>query len=116
MKLGEADGSPPIRLESFRVEKLFGEFDHTIPLSKDSRVTALIAPNGTGKTACLRLINALFRRQWSALTSTEFFKLEYLFSDGTIVEVKRSTSDDLLEEQGSGIQIETRSPGAAADV
>lgn len=105
-----------IRLESFHIEKLFGEFDHFIPLSPSSHITALIAPNGIGKTACLRLINALFRRQWSIFSSTEFFQIEYRFSDGSRVVARRSSLDDLLEEPGIGITFETSTPGAEPDV
>lgn len=104
------DGELPregLRLESFHVSRLFGEFDHVIPLSQSSRITALIAPNGTGKTACLRLISALFRRQWSVFTSTEFHQIEYRFSDGRRVVVRHSTDDDLLDEPILGLTFET---------
>src|SRR3546814_11340361 len=76
-----ADEREPVRLSSFKVEGLFGEFNHYIPLSDASRITALIGPNGMGKTACLRLINALFRRQWSVFSTTEFDRVEYLRSE-----------------------------------
>jgi len=51
-----------IRLIELRIERLFDEFDYTIPLSIVNHVTAIIAPNGTGKTLCLRMIAALFEK------------------------------------------------------
>lgn len=96
-----------VRLQHFRVEKLFGQFDHNIPLSQDSRITALIAPNGTGKTVCLRLIYALFRRQWSIFASTEFSEVEFTFSNGARVVVKHASPEEQFEEVGVGILIET---------
>lgn len=80
--------SAGLRLTEFSVEGLFGEFSHNIPLNKASRVTSLIGPNGMGKTACLRLINALFRRNWSVFQTTEFERIRYWFSDGSIVTVE----------------------------
>jgi ABC-type ATPase involved in cell division len=77
----------PPRLACFRVFGLFDEFDHDIPINLDDRITAIIAPNGRGKTVCLRLINALFRRQWSLFRSTIFDRLEYIFSSGDSIEI-----------------------------
>lgn len=74
-----------LRLHKFVVKGLFGEFDHEIPFKDEERITALIGPNGLGKTACLKLINALFRKQWSVFGSTEFHEIEYVFNDGSSV-------------------------------
>lgn len=100
-----------IRLTHFRVRKLFGEFDHEIPLSRTSHITALIAPNGMGKTACLRLINALFRRQWSVLGTTEYDFVQYDFSDGSRVVVRNNDQDDIFEEGERSIVFETYRDG-----
>src|SRR5216684_5748063 len=57
---------PPLdRLVYFEVKGLFQEFTYRIPINTEKRVTAIIAPNGSGKTICLRLINSLFQQQWS---------------------------------------------------
>src|SRR3546814_12580445 len=102
-----ADEREPVRLSSFKVEGLFGEFNHYIPLSDASRITALIGPNGMGKTACLRLINALFRRQWSVFSTTEFDRVEYLFSDATLVRVHHGEAEASADEPGvtTGVEI-----------
>jgi hypothetical protein len=80
--------APALRLSEFKVEGLFGEFAHRIPFNEEERVTSLIGPNGMGKTACLRLVNALFRRNWSVFQSTEFKRIDYRFNDGSTVSVE----------------------------
>lgn len=111
------DKQKPVRLSSFKVQGLFGEFNHFIPLSEKSRITALIGPNGMGKTACLRLINALFRRQWSVFSTTEFEEVEYLFSEGTRVAVRHGAVDDGPDEPSlsTGIVVETFRKGILTD-
>jgi predicted ATP-binding protein involved in virulence len=70
------------RLALFEVYGLFGEFNYKIPIKLDQRITAIIAPNGSGKTICLRLINALFTRKWSFFSGVEFERVEYHFTSG----------------------------------
>jgi ABC-type transport system involved in cytochrome c biogenesis ATPase subunit len=101
------DDSEKIRLESFRVEKLFGEFNHFIPLNQDRHVTALSAPNGAGKTVCLRLVNALFRRQWSVFSTTDFAKIEYNFSNGYKVIVRHGSASNPLDEVSENLSFDT---------
>lgn len=99
------NGAGMIRLTHFEVTGLFGEFDHQIPLNEKERVTALIGPNGLGKTACLRLINALFRRQWSTLAATEFARVRYCFSDGSTVEVSHQANTDSETEVSDAVGL-----------
>jgi predicted ATP-binding protein involved in virulence len=48
-----------MRIKQISVTKLFGIFDHVIPLNLDERITIIHGINGVGKTSILRLINAL---------------------------------------------------------
>ena len=50
--------APRPRLVRFCVEGLFGRYDHNIPLNQKERVTVIHGPNGVGKTAVLRLMEA----------------------------------------------------------
>lgn len=102
-----------VRLCGFRVSSLFGEFNHSIPFCQTERMTALIGPNGMGKTVCLRLINALFQRQWSVFDTTEFEEITYEFSDGSTVEVRRSDESDqsTAVSEALGITFKTTRPG-----
>ncbi|RWQ80746.1 MAG: excinuclease [Mesorhizobium sp.] len=80
-----------VRLREFEVRGLFGEYDYKIPLRLDQHVTAIIAPNGTGKTLCLRMIAGLFEHKWSVFYDTDFTHVGYTFSDGTIVTIKKKS-------------------------
>jgi len=80
-----------IRLEEFQVAGLFGEFDYKIPLNLSTHVTAIIAPNGTGKTLCLRMIAGLFENKWSVFYETEFSSATYTFSDGTVATIHKKS-------------------------
>ena len=82
------------RLTSFNVDRLFHEFSPRIPLNLNEHITAVIGPNGRGKTVCLRLINALFRRQWYYFSSVAFSRVEYSFSTRETVEVFKSGQTD----------------------
>jgi predicted ATP-binding protein involved in virulence len=53
------------RLSEFRVEGLFGLYDHRIALNLEDRITIIIGPNGRGKTVCLKIIEALFRNRYA---------------------------------------------------
>lgn len=48
------------RIRRIKVDKLFGVFDHDIPLN-ESGITLIHGPNGYGKTAILTLVDALAR-------------------------------------------------------
>ena len=95
------------RLQHFSVERLFDEFDYKIPLKLVGRITALIAPNGSGKTACLRLIDALFRRQWSVFRTTNFRTATYKFSNGYVIRIAKGAELDVEEDAPSAVS-ETR--------
>lgn len=79
------------RLSHFEVIGLFGEFTYAIPIKLEERITAIIAPNGSGKTICLRLINALFTRKWSFFAGVEFDRVEYRFTTGDRLTISKST-------------------------
>ena len=79
-----------VRLVHFEVERLFDEFTYSIPMCLNHRVTAITAPNGAGKTLCLRLISALFEQKWSTFSSQRFAHLIYRFTDGTEVKVAQA--------------------------
>lgn len=89
------------RLSSFSITSLFGEFNYSLPLNLEDRVTAVIAPNGSGKTVCLRIINALFKRRWHVISSIEFAVAEFYFLDGSVVEMSRLIGPETDEEGAS---------------
>lgn len=84
------EAEPTTRLTRFRVEGLFGLYTHDIPLNQNSRITAIIGPNGSGKTVCLKLIQSLFNTTFSQFQLTKFAACEWYFSDGAVVRLTKS--------------------------
>ncbi|MCK6523257.1 AAA family ATPase [Myxococcota bacterium] len=83
------------RLRVFRVEGLFGKYDHTIPLRWDERVTVLHGPNGVGKTAVLRLIDAVGRGKVAEIVDEiPFRRIEVELEDGTRIEWREATEEE----------------------
>jgi len=99
-----ADAEALDRLVHFAVYKLFGEYTYHIPLKTEKHVTAIIAPNGSGKTICLRLIDALFAKRWSFFVEVEFDQVEFGFASGNSVNIRRegkpSETDDVSPQLG----------------
>lgn len=88
-----------IRLSHFHVENLFDEFSYSIPMRLDQRVTAIVAPNGAGKTLCLRLISALFEQKWSTFFNNKFSYILYKFTDETEIRVEQLFQPAATEER-----------------
>jgi predicted ATP-binding protein involved in virulence len=64
------------------VKKLFGTFDHTIPLYEDG-TTILVGPSGIGKTVILKLLNELFSKSNKILQTIPFDEFRVDFEDNT---------------------------------
>lgn len=86
------------RLQKFSVTGLFGLYSHTINLCTDLHITAIIGPNGLGKTVCLKLIEALFARNYSFFLQVQFESAEYVFTSGEVVLVKQTAETIRLKE------------------
>ncbi len=79
-----------MRITEISVEGLFGTFNHTIPLNQEDRITILHSPNGFGKTSVLRLIDAVFNSNYSAIRSVPFSKFIISFDNKTILTIGKS--------------------------
>jgi predicted ATP-binding protein involved in virulence len=78
------------RVKSIHARKLFGVYDHDVVLNADERITIIHGPNGVGKTALLRLTNALLRGNYLAFLTTPLEQFEILFFDGSSLRAVRS--------------------------
>ena len=77
-----------MRSKQISVTKLFGIFDHVIPLNLDERITIIHGINGVGKTSILRLINGIFNAQYSELLKMPFEELILKFENDNSIAIK----------------------------
>jgi len=82
-----------MRIQKLRVERLFGIFDHEIPMHVNERVTIIHGPNGFGKTSILKMVNGLFNARYSELRSIPFNEFRVELEDGRSIVVTKSGAD-----------------------
>ena len=88
-------GVSALRRLNFKVEGLYEDYDHEIPINLEDHITAIIAPNGMGKTICLKLIYSLFSGDWAYFSSVDFRSVLYEFSDGSKITIEPRYSQDV---------------------
>ena len=97
--------TPLLRVKSVNVQKLFGLYDHTIPLRLDERVTIIHGPNGVGKTVVLKLLAALFAGRLHEFGRVPFERFQVELTDGTMFTIEPD-----LEKQAR-VQLTVSVPG-----
>ena len=81
-----------MRIKKLTVVNLFDMFNHEVDMNLDDRITIIHGVNGIGKTALLRLINAVFNRQIPVLQSIPYDKFRIDFDNGTFIEFNKTAS------------------------
>ncbi|HLP46457.1 MAG TPA: AAA family ATPase [Candidatus Kapabacteria bacterium] len=79
-----------MKVIKIEVKKLFGVFDHEIPLNAAEHITIIHGPNGYGKTILLTMVNAVFNSQYSRLFKIPFSELMIDFDDNSTLSVKKN--------------------------
>ena len=79
-----------MRLKEIRTSRLFGLFDHRIPLRMDDRITIIHGPNGFGKTVILRMIAGILQSRRVVIPNVPFESITILFDDGHELSVTKS--------------------------
>lgn len=64
-----------MRITKITIEGLFGLFNHTIDFKLKERIVLIHGPNGIGKTTILRLIDALFSKNFEYIKGISFKEL-----------------------------------------
>jgi len=82
-----------LRIQRLQVERLFGIFDHEIPMKMEDRVTIIHGPNGFGKTTILKMVNGLFNARYSELRAIPFHEFRVDLEDGRSVVVAKPPAD-----------------------
>jgi ABC-type transport system involved in cytochrome c biogenesis ATPase subunit len=77
------------RIRRIQVSKLFGIFDHEIPLNVEDRVTIIHGPNGYGKTVILQMLDGLFSGRLEMLRHIPFRDLVVELENGGLVRVQQ---------------------------
>lgn len=83
-----------MRITQISVDELFGVFKYTIPFNLEDRITIIHGPNGSGKTALLRLLDGLFNSQHSELRAIPFNWFQVDFDDRSSIKVSKEIEDD----------------------
>lgn len=76
-----------MNLKKLVIEGLFGHFNHDVRF-KEGNITIITAPNGYGKTVCLKVIDAIFNRKLAFLCDLQFTLIELHTSDGVLTITK----------------------------
>ena len=98
-----------MRVKKISVTRLFGLFDHPVPLNMRDRVTIMYGPNGYGKTTLLRLVHDLFCGKYQRVLRVPFRNLSVEFDDKSTLEVVRVDNPGPQKPQGgSGLTITHR--------
>ncbi len=83
-----------MKITKISVKKLFGVFDHDIPLNEGG-ITIVIGENGLGKTVLLEATTAFFAGNFRFFQDLEFEQLNFQFED-QVWEVSKSQSTERL--------------------
>jgi len=85
-----------MRLKEIKVKKLFGVFEHVIPLKMHDRITIIHGLNGYGKTTLLLLVQAVMQQQMGRLRRMPFAELILTFDNDTELRIHR---DELMGDE-----------------
>lgn len=96
-----------MRITKVSVKKLFGIFDHEIPLNQESRITIIHGPNGFGKTTLLSMIHGLFNGNLWVFYDVPFGEFCAELDTGIRIIVVRDKSDSDSEESRLTIMRES---------
>ena len=100
-----------MRVKNILVKKLFGIFDHEIPLQSAERVTIIHGPNGFGKTVILKMIAGLVDGKTAIFEHVPFDEFSITLDDGTARIIRRYTDKDQQGRPQVRLEFLTRDAG-----
>jgi predicted ATP-dependent endonuclease of OLD family len=89
-----------MRIRSISVTKLFGIFDHVIPLNMKERITIIHGLNGYGKTAILRMIRGLLCDDYELFKAVPFATFEVRFDNDSALRLEKTAVGNIQETDG----------------
>ncbi|WP_288400127.1 AAA family ATPase [uncultured Acinetobacter sp.] len=84
------------KIISIKVNNLYGFLNHSIQLREDGS-TIIYGPNGSGKTTFLKIIYALFDKNFENLFFYEFESIEIGYTNGDILKIDKLEVNDSNE-------------------
>lgn len=96
-----------MKILKISITKLFGIFDHDIPLNQNPGITIVLGENGIGKTKVLEAISAIFRNDYNFLIDLDFETLSIFFDTDEVWDFSKS---QLHNE--STLYVHRRTPGS----
>ncbi|HEY1354311.1 MAG TPA: hypothetical protein VGF67_32275 [Ktedonobacteraceae bacterium] len=81
------------RIRQISIKNLFGIFNHDIALHMERRVTIAHGPNGSGKTATIKLLKELFTQGTTALGNIPFDEFHIYFEDQWHLQVTQKLTE-----------------------
>lgn len=78
-----------LRIISIKVNGLFGLYDHSVDLKLNDRITIIHGPNGVGKTALLRLVDALVQGKFFEIAKVPLKSFVLQLSDGSTIGIRK---------------------------
>lgn len=88
-----------MRLTKIEISKLFGIFDHAIPLSADGNVTIIHGANGVGKTMLLKMVASLMDGRVTVFEKVPFHQFKATRDDGTTITITKNVSSKNSHER-----------------
>lgn len=97
-----------MQIVRIQLEKLFGVFDHDIPLNAKEHITILHGLNGFGKTTILRMLDSFFNGSLLLLFQIPFDALCISFDDDSQLRITqvRESGTGMRDELGFGVGAE----------
>ncbi|HIF9215994.1 TPA: AAA family ATPase [Photobacterium damselae] len=83
-----------MKITKIEVKKLFGVFDHSIPLKTEQNITILIGENGLGKTVMLEAINSFFSEEYDFFYNLDFMSFKFHFDNKDIWELTKKNGQE----------------------
>lgn len=83
-----------MKIIKISIIKLFGIFNHEIPLNQEHDITIVLGENGIGKTKILEALNAVFSKDFDFLKKLDFEKFTIFFASDEVWEFTKSAASD----------------------
>jgi predicted ATP-binding protein involved in virulence len=84
-----------LKIKSISIEKLFGQFDYTIPFN-DEGITILTGPNGYGKTTILNMVYSIAKLTLNYFDTAKFDNIFVEYDDGYRLDIPKNDSGHVI--------------------